>query len=315
LQTEWLYNLMLSFTFARQSNFLYMNYLFSALLFYLVIIPVSLLPYPMMYGLSDFTFMLLYYVVPYRKKIVLQNLRNSFPEKSEEEIKHICKKFYHHFCDLIFESLKLFTVGEQSIMKRVKLVNSDLLNDYFKKGKSLVLATGHYANWEWPAATLTLHSSHTGTGIYQKLSSKFFDKKLRKTRARFGVKLMSTREVAAFFEEHRNELCTYGFINDQSPSDPSRGHWMKFLNQDTCMFLGVEKYSVKYNYPVLYGVITKEKRGHYQLEYKVVSENPSTAVPFAITEECARINEALIRSKPEYWLWTHRRWKHKKISN
>jgi len=290
-----------------------MNYIFSALLFYLVIIPISLLPFPLLYALSDFTFLLLYHVVPYRKKISLQNLHNSFPEKSEEEINRICKKFYRHFSDLIFESLKLFTASEQSIQKRVKLVNGELLNDYFRKGKSLVLATGHYANWEWPAATLALHSAHTGTGIYQKLNSKFFDKKLRQTRARFGVKLMSTREVATFFEEHRNELCTYGFINDQSPSDPTRGHWMKFLNQDTCMFLGVEKYSVKYDYPVLYGMITKEKRGYYRLEYKVVSDKPSATVEYEITEACARINESLIRSAPEYWLWTHRRWKHKKI--
>ncbi len=288
-----------------------MNF-FSALLFYVIIIPISLLPFPLLYGVSDFTFILLYYVFPYRKKIVLQNLRNSFPDKSEAELKIIARKFYHHFCDLIFESLKIFTASEQSILKRVELVNPGLLEGYYNQGKSLVLATGHYANWEWPAVTLPFHSSHTGTGIYQKLTNKFFDQKLRQTRARFGMKLMSTKEVAAFFEEHVKELCTYGFINDQSPSDPKKGHWMKFLNQDTCLFLGVEKYAVKYNYPVLYGMITKVKRGHYRIEYKLVSDRPSESQPFEITEACSRINEQLIRTEPQYWLWTHRRWKHRK---
>ncbi len=290
-------------------------YFISAIFFYLIILPISWLPFPILYGVSDFTFVLLYYVFPYRKKIVLQNLRNSFPEKSEEERKKICRKFYHHFCDLIYESLKIFSASEQSILKRVELANPELLEAYYKQGKSLVLATGHYANWEWPAVTLPFHSSHTGTGIYQKLSSKFFDFKLRQTRARFGMKLMSTREVAIFFEEHTNELCTYGFINDQSPSDPKKGHWMKFLNQDTCIFLGVEKYAVKYDYPVLYGMITKLKRGHYRIEYKLVSDQPSTSHPFEITEACARLNEQLILAQPEYWLWTHRRWKHSKIKS
>jgi KDO2-lipid IV(A) lauroyltransferase len=123
---------------------------------------------------------------------------------------------------------------------------------------------------------------------------------------------MSTKEVAPFFESHQNELCSYGFINDQSPSDPKKGHWMKFLNQDTCVFLGVEKYAKQYDYPVLYGMITKPKRGHYKIVYKLVSEHPSAEQPFQITETCARINEQLIQAAPEYWLWTHRRWKHKR---
>ena len=290
-----------------------MMYFVSALFFYLVIIPISKLPFRVLYGLSDFTYIILYYVIPYRKKIVIRNLRQSFPEKSMDEIRVISRKFYHHFCDLIFESLKVFTASEQAILKRVNLLNPELLENYYKKRKSLILATGHYANWEWAAVTLPFHSSHTGTGIYQRLSSKFFDERLRITRARFGMKLMSTKEVATFFEDHQNELCTYGFINDQSPSDPKKGHWIKFLNQDTCIFLGVEKYAIQYNYPVVYGQITKMKRGFYNVEYKLVSEDPSSEKPFAITEACSRINEQLIVAQPEYWLWTHKRWKHKKI--
>lgn len=286
--------------------------IFSALLYYLVLIPISLLPFPLLYGLSDFVFFILYYVFPYRKKVVMQNLRKSFPEKDEVELLKIQKEFYHHFCDLIFESLKIFTASNKAILDRVELVNAELLEEFYRNKKSLILVTGHYANWEWPAVTLPFHSSHTGTGIYKKLSSAFFDQRLRNTRARFGTKLMSTKEVATFFEEHKEQLCTYGFINDQSPSDPKKGHWMKFLNQDTCMLTGVERYAVKYNYPVLYGVITKKKRGYYRMEYKLISDDPSITKPNEITEKCSFLNEEIIRQAPAYWLWTHRRWKHKR---
>lgn len=289
-----------------------MSNIFAALLFYLIILPISWLPFPLLYGLSDLLFIVFYYVVPYRRKVIRKNLVSSFPEKSAQEIKIIEKEFYRHFCDVILETLKLFSASQKTIENRIQLLNADLLDQYFTKGKSLVLVTGHYANWEWPAVTLTSHSKHRGTGIYQRLSNKFFDKKLRQTRARFGMELMSTREVADFFESHQNELCAYGFINDQSPSDPKKGHWGVFLGQPTCMLTGAERYAVKYNYPILYGSITRVKRGYYKVEYIPVSDNPSTEKPFYITEECARINEALIRKNPAYWLWTHRRWKHRK---
>jgi KDO2-lipid IV(A) lauroyltransferase len=292
-----------------------MNYLISAFLFYLIILPISWLPFPVLYALSDFLFFIFYYIFPYRKKIVLQNLRNSFPEKSEAEINKIAKIFYKHFCDVIVETLKLFSASQRSIESRVKLVNPDLLEEYYKSGKSLILVTGHYANWEWPAITLTSHSSHKGTGIYKKLSSKFFDKKLRETRARFGMELMHTKEVPAFFENHKNEICAYGFINDQSPSDPKKGHWMEFLNQPTCMLLGAEKYARQYNYPVLYGAITREKRGYYKIEYIKITDDPSSEKQFAITEKSAYINEKLIRNEPAYWLWTHKRWKHRPLKD
>ena len=284
----------------------------SALLFYLIILPISWLSFPLLYGLSDILFFIFYYIFPYRRKVVLQNLRSSFPEKPEAEIRKIEKEFYRHFCDVLVETIKLFSASQNAIESRIQLVNAGLLDEYFTKGKSLILVTGHYANWEWPAVTLTSHSKHKGTGIYQRLSSKFFDKKLRQTRARFGMELMSTREVADFFESHQNQLCAYGFINDQSPSDPKKGHWMKFLNQPTCMLTGAERYAVKYNYPILYGAITRIKRGHYRIEYIPVSDSPASEKSFFITEKCAMINESIIRKDPAYWLWTHRRWKHKK---
>ncbi|MFM2135746.1 MAG: hypothetical protein RL021_1146 [Bacteroidota bacterium] len=287
----------------------------SAVLYYLFIFPVSLLPFPLLYLLSDFLFLIVYYAVPYRKKLVLENLRRSFPEKAESELLAIRREFYRHFCDLVVESLKTFSASPQSIRSRVELVNLELIDRLYKEGRSVILATGHYANWEWPAITLPFHSAHTATGIYKKLSNPFFDRKLQQSRSRFGLKLMSTKEVAQFFAAHEKACCTYGFINDQSPSDPRRGHWFRFLNQDTCLLMGVESYAVKYDFPVVYVVITKKRRGHYRLEYRMVSEHPRTEPKYAITEACSRINESIIRQSPAYWLWTHRRWKHKKVSD
>lgn len=288
--------------------------LLMALLYYLIIVPISLLPFPLLYLFSDFLFLVIYYITPYRKKLVLDNLRRSFPEKQEHELKVIRRHFYRHFCDLIVESLKTFTSSPASIRKRVELVNLELIDRLYREGKSVILATGHYANWEWPAITLPFHSEHTATGIYKKLSNRFFDLRLQQSRSRFGLKLMSTKEVASFFASHEKQLCTYGFINDQSPSDPRRGHWMKFLNQDTCMLMGVESYAVKYDFPVVYVMITKKRRGFYRLEYRMISEHPLNEPKYAITEACARMNESIIRKEPAFWLWTHRRWKHKRVT-
>ena len=289
-----------------------MSNFFSAVLFYLIIRPISLLPFPILYGVSDFSFLILYYIFPYRKKIVMENLRGSFPEKSEAELNRICKAFYKHFCDLTVETIKLFTASRDSIQKRVKLINVELLESFYKQNKSLILATGHYANWEWPAITLPSHSHHFALGIYQPLSNKFFDNKLITTRSRFGMTLMPVKQVAKYFEDHYNQTCAYGFINDQSPSNPDRAYWGKFLNRDTAMLAGTERYARQYNFPVIYGEIKKISRGHYSIEYKLVSEFPKNEPEGVITQKCATINESIIRSQPEYWLWTHRRWKHKR---
>ena len=197
-----------------------MTYFLSALLYYLVIKPISLLPFPLLYAFSDFMFFIFYYLTPYRKKLVTDNLRRSFPEKSKDEILEIRKEFYRYFCDIVVESLKLFSAQPESISRRIKLINPEVLEKFYEHKKSLVLVTGHYANWEWPAITLSMLSKYKGSGVYKKLSNKFFDEKLRSTRAAFGTELFTNKEVAEFMEERLSKLFLFGFINDQSPSNP-----------------------------------------------------------------------------------------------
>lgn len=283
----------------------------NSLLYYLVIIPISLLPFPLLYGLSDFLFILFYYVLGYRKKIVLGNIQRSFPEKSHDEHLEIAKKFYQHFCDLILESLKTFTISEKEVLKRVTCKNPEVINKYYDRKQSVILAGGHYNNWEIFAVAVSALIKHKAIAIYKPLSNKYFDKKMRDTRSKYGLYMISTKIVKQIFEQEANNLTATIFAIDQSPSNPKSAHWMKFLNQDTAVLFGTEKYAKAYNYPVVYGRINKEKRGHYSFEFFDVTDQPAATAHGEITEKITQLLETDIRNIPEYWLWSHRRWKHR----
>lgn len=251
------------------------------------------------------------------------NLRNSFPEKSEKEIKDISKKFYHHLCDLILETIKSFTISESEMRKRMVFKNPEFLDNYFKKGRSLIAITGHYNSWEWVAMASPLHIKHKTLGIYMPLTNKFFDEKVKRSRCRFGMEMFSVRDTKDYFEKYKgpplpsqregdstHRPTITGFVGDQTPSNLTKCHWMNFLNQDTPVYLGSEKYATLYNYPVTFGKINKKKRGFYEVEFVIISENPKGEMPFSITERHTKYLEEQIKEKPEYWLWTHKRWKH-----
>lgn len=280
------------------------------LVYYLFILPVSLLPYPLLYGLSNVLYYLLYYLLGYRKKVVSQNIRNSFPEKSHAEQVLIAKKFYRHFCDLVLESLKVFTITEKEVHERMVVVNAEVLNCYFDQGRSVILAGGHYNNWELFAVAIDKPIKHRAIAIYKPLSNLFFDTKMRESRGKYGLRMISTKIVKSVFEEDKEHLSATIFGIDQSPS-PLKCHWMKFLNQDTGVLFGTEKYAKEYNYPVIFGHLTKVKRGHYSLEFFKAFDEPNQTKHGEITEKVTRMLEEQIIEKPEFWLWTHKRWKHK----
>lgn len=283
-----------------------------SLLYHLIIIPISRLPFPLLYGLSDFLFFLFYYMLGYRKKIVLGNIQRSFPELSHQQQVAICKKFYKHFCDLILESLKTFTISEKEVSKRVVCKNPEVIDKYYDRNQSVILAGGHYNNWEIFAVAVDQLIKHKTIGIYKPLSNLYFDKKMRETRSKYGLHMISTKIVKQVFEEEKKNLTATIFAIDQSPSNPKSAHWMKFLNQDTAVLFGAEKYAKEYNYPVVFGRLNKEKRGHYSLEFFDVTDQPAATAHGEITEKTTQILEQDIRHLPQYWLWSHRRWKHKK---
>ncbi|CAN5512522.1 lysophospholipid acyltransferase family protein [soil metagenome] len=286
--------------------------IFSYLLYYLIIIPVSLLPFPVLYLLSDFLFLIFYSVVGYRKKVVFSNLKNSFPEKSEKELQEIMRKFYHHFCDIVVETLKSFTISQEQIRKRMVLENPEILEPYYKKQQSVILAGGHYNNWEWIATGAGHQMKHQAIAVYKTLTNRFFDEKMRTTRSKFGLLMISTRKVAETLLQWKDQPTATIFAFDQSPSKSAKNFWMKFLNQDTAMLFGTEKYAKEYNYPVFFGYIDKHKRGYYSFRLVLVTDTPLQTAYGDITEKINHLLEDEIKVAPEYWLWTHRRWKHKK---
>lgn len=287
------------------------------LLYYLVIIPISLLPFPILYGISDFLYLILYHVIGYRKKVILGNIQRSFPEKTAKEHTAICKKFYHHFCDLILESLKTFTISEKQVKKRVVCKNPELMDKYYDQGRSVIIAGGHYNNWEIFAVGFDAPLKHQAVGIYSPLKNKFFDQKMRTTRSKYGLYMISTKIVKRVFEEEKQKgtLTSTVFAIDQSPSNSNSCWWMEFLNQDTGVLFGVEKFAKEYDQVVVYGRINKEKRGHYSFEFFELTTTPKETAYGEITETATRLLEKDIREKPEYWLWSHRRWKHKRPAN
>lgn len=284
----------------------------SKLLFYLIIKPISFLPYFLLYGVSDFFYFLLYYVIGYRKKVVMNNLKNSFPNKNEKERKHIARKFYRHFTDLIFESLKNFSISEKEALKRMKSINHEVVNKFYREGRSVILCGGHYGNWELWAMAAAGSLEHPVYGIYKELSNKFFDDKMHESRGRYGLFLLATKNVTRKLEEMKDEAIAsvYGF--DQSPGNPRKAFWMDFLNQDTPCSFGPEKFAVKYNSPVIYVHLEKIKRGYYQVTYEELFDQPADMGHGEIITKINKVLETDIRKNPNIWLWTHRRWKHKR---
>lgn len=286
--------------------------IFSALLYYFVILPVSYLPFPLLYLLSDFLYLVLYRVLGFRKPVVMTNLVKSFPDKNPDEIRRIADLFYSHLCDVIVESLKSFTISEAEIMKRMVLLNPELPDAYFEKGQSVILAGGHFNNWEWIAVSIDQQVKHKSVAIYKQLTNEFFDQKMRETRGRFGLMMISTKRVKDFFEKFRGTPTATIFAIDQSPGKVEKSYWTRFLNQDTAVLFGTEKYAREYGYPVLFGYIDKVKRGYYTFRFVTVTDNPAATAHGEITEKVTRLLEEEILAAPQYWLWTHRRWKHKK---
>jgi len=282
----------------------------AAFFYHVVIYPLSLLPFSVLYKLSDIIFILLYYVIGYRRKVVFKNLCNSFPQLSTDELQKIQKNYYRHLSDLVVESIKLFSISEAEIKRRMVFINSSFLDSYFSRGQNLILAGGHLNNWELFAVAIAQEIKHEPIGIYQPFTSAYFDKLMKKSRSKFGLKMVSTKIVKETFEESGSKPTITIFGVDQAPSKRSKCHTMQFLNQETRVLFGAEKYAKEYNYHVVYGRINKIKRGYYSFEFLDVIENPASTTHGEITERINRLIERDIIASPA-WLWSHRRWKHK----
>lgn len=272
---------------------------------------LAALPFSALYHFSDFLYFLVYKVFGYRRKVVEENLRNSFPEKSKAEIDDIAQKYYRYLCDLILESLKKLNIDEKTALERCYMAPHPVLDRLRAENKSVIILMGHYGNWEWAGSTFSLSTNYQLHVVYKTLSNPHFEKLMCKTRTMFGTRLIKMENTLKDILKNKQNPSAYTFIADQTPF-PQNAYWTTFLNQDTPLFTGAEKIAKKLNFPVLFVNIVREKRGQYKITEELLFENPKETRENEITETYIRRLEQEIIKMPETWLWSHRRWKHKR---
>lgn len=271
---------------------------------------ISLLPFRALYLLSDLLYPLVYYIFRYRRDVVRGNLTRSFPEKTSEEIIQIEKKFYRHFCDVTVESIKIITYPAKGLLKRVEIVGAEKLQPYYHQGRHGIMATGHYANWEWLVVFPFITDYHT-MAVYKPLHDKVMDKLIMHSRRKgMDVLVPMHKTLRAITGFQRDNIPTLSlFIADQTPVKEETEYFTWFLNQETAAFEGIEKIARKFDEVVYFFRMDKIKRGKYRLEIIEICSNPKDQPKHAITDKYFEILEECIRNKPELWLWSHRRWK------
>lgn len=267
-----------------------------------------------LYVISDGLFRLIYTVFKYRKNVVFVNLNRSFPEKSSVEIEQIAIDFYRFFCDFLVENIKSISISQKELSKRVVYENRSDSDFYAKSNQCLICVLGHFGNWEWVAQANTIFQPFQLNIIYKQLSNQHFDWLMTKTRSKFGSNLIESKQVAQVMYKNRHQLSATIFVADQSPS-PENAIWIKFLNQETAVFRGTAVLAQKFNLPIIYTAIHRTKRGYYTVTGKTIVSNPKEKSETEILEIFMSHLEEDIKKNPQFWLWTHRRWKHKKTTN
>jgi KDO2-lipid IV(A) lauroyltransferase len=279
--------------------------------YYIFIVPLSYLPMRVIYLFSDILFTLLITVIPYRQKVIIANLKNSFPEKTDQELHQIKRKFYRHFCDLLAEAIKNLSISKRELSKRFTVKNPEIMDALFQQGKSVILVSGHYNNWEWMITSQNFLFPHQAMGIGMPLSSKFWDAKINERRQRFGMKVVNAATLKKSLENQKHEPIALLTLADQSPGDSKKSYWMNFLNQQTAVLFGTELLAHQHDFAVVFFITRKQKRGFYETTLSLITENPSTMEWGTITEKHVQLLEKEIIQSPHYWIWSHKRWKRK----
>ncbi|NCT09491.1 MAG: lysophospholipid acyltransferase family protein [Flavobacteriia bacterium] len=271
----------------------------------------SRLPMRVLYVISDILFVLIYYIFGYRKEVVLRNISRVFPEKTDLEKKELSKKFFQHFSDMLIEIVKGFSMGKNEILKRYTYKNPELLNSFVKNKKSIALVGAHQANWEW-SINLPLIAETEVFGAYNQLRNPYFDATLKKSRERFGVKGIKTSEmVKEMVLNYKNTIQgIYILLSDQSPLIEKTFYWTNFFGVKVPVHTGLEMLAKKFDLVVINYHTKKIKRGYYETEFQLITENPNEFENFELTEKYLTLTEKNIRQNPEVYLWSHNRFKH-----
>ena len=272
----------------------------------------SYVPFCLLYIISDGLYFLVYYIFRYRRRSVRKNLTESFPDKSEHDIKEIEKKFYSFFTDNMLESLKMFTISRKEMIQRVKFMNVEEVNALMRSGKSVSLFLGHYSNWEWMSSIpLHIDKNVIGAQIYHKLSNKNMDRLMLYIRERMGAVCVEMRKTARYVNElaTENKVCIIGFIADQSPRKKDSRHFLHFLNHNTPVLTGTEKITKHYDFGAFFLDVKRVKRGYYEARFVKMHDNPKSLPDFELTAIYYQMLEKCIRTQPELYLWSHNRFR------
>ncbi len=270
---------------------------------------LSLLPLWALYILSDLFYVLLYYLARYRRKVVEDNLRKAFPEKNNAELKRIRKQFYRYLADFIVETIKAITISEQELKRRVTLTNPELIRDYYRAGRKVITVGAHYCNWELAGLNFYFHTDKKFMIVYKPLSDQTFDNFFFRIRSRFGTIPVAMRQTLRRVVELKDELWNMALLGDQTPGKDDAIHFVDFLNRKTAVFMGVEKLAKAVNAVVIYYEMKRTKRGYYSYTLIPLCEEPRQTAEYEITEKHVKHLENIIKEDPQYWLWSHRRWK------
>jgi len=279
----------------------------SAILYYCVVYPLSLLPLWILYRFSDFMYVLFIFLIPYRKKVVLANIQRSFPELSARDHSVLVRGFYRHFSDLLIESIKNLSISKEELLRRMKVINLEVLQELEKNGKSNLFVSGHFNNWEWFITAQALLVQNDSYGIGMPLSNSFWDKKLTERRQRFGLTVVNAQNYKTMFSQ--SKPVSVLVLSDQAPADSRKSYWMEFLQQPTPILFGVEQMANEFDLNVVYFQLKKVKRGSYEIEFKLLTTEPRSLSYGQLTEQHVKLLEHSILEQPCYWLWSHKRWK------
>jgi KDO2-lipid IV(A) lauroyltransferase len=287
-------------------------------LIYILAYPIlwflSILPFRLLYAVSDFVYFIVYYIIGYRKKTVRENLALALPHLSEKERLSIEKKSFRHMCDMFLEMIKTMSISEKEINKRFKFTNLDDYLELEKKQKSVALICAHYASYEW-VISMNNQIKYQGFAIYKRIANRYFDELVRKIRSKFRATLITTKETIPTIRQNakNGKLGIYGFASDQSPKLSSVFHWNSFMGIEVPVHTGAEMLAKKYNMNVVFLKVKKVKRGFYEASFAAIYEDVAQIPNYEITDAFLKLVEKQIHEAPEFYLWTHKRWKHKRL--
>lgn len=279
------------------------------LTYFLFVVPLSYLPLCILYRFSDLLYLLLITLIPYRKKVIEENIMRSFPEFSKSERAKLKRDFYKHFADLLIEGVKNLSISKVELEKRLILQNPEIMKDLFDKNKNVILVSGHFNNWEWLITAQSSLIPHKAFGIGMPLTNQFWDKKLMERRSRFGMSVIHAKNYKTELMNYNEKPFAVLTLSDQAPADSTKSYWTDFLNQKTPVSFGTEFMANEFDLAVVYVIIHKIKRGYYSVELKLLSDKPKSLNYGYLTSNYTALLEKEIVQNPSQWLWSHKRWK------